>query len=166
MRLSLKLRFKPDFWYKHEKYQILVNFQYTKNYKNAFFSKWAHIFILLLIGVTQDMSLYLKKVTRHLGHFFKAIIALRQLWDGTSTTSIFNKASKTRTKVAHNNISQGFKMISFLALVKLDCIRRNFFRIRFLNITLTLCDLQTFEVKFHLMKHLRLYKVSINIKVV
>ena len=41
-------------------------FQYTKNSENAFFSKRAHVFNLLLIGVTQNMSHYPKKVTRHL----------------------------------------------------------------------------------------------------
>ena len=57
--------------------------------------------------------------TIQLETFFYNMININKIKDGTST-SIFNKASKTRTKVVHNNISKGFKIISFLALIKLD----------------------------------------------
>ena len=46
MGVSLKLRFIPDFGKNMKNTTYLVTFLYNKNYKNAFFSKRARIFIL------------------------------------------------------------------------------------------------------------------------
>ena len=61
MEVSLKLRFRPDFWLKHEKFTYLDTFQYTKNYKNAFFSKGSNFYFVIDMGNLGHVTIPKKK---------------------------------------------------------------------------------------------------------